>query len=447
MLAEARDVPSDDTIWFGVMLPQHGSDYDDYGHLDTNVIDLARRDFVTTTNGLPSLHPGHPPRPLGLLACDDGVDAARAARHLVEVGVPAVIGFGSAKEVIDLYAPVFLPRHTLLVEALNTNALITQVPRPAGLPRLVWRTTENAVQCAAPLAAFVSDWLEPRLSQARVPAGKTKVALVRSEGTSSLSIADAFAPALSIDGENLVANADAFRQVVLSPTASGADIDRAIATLVSFAPNVIVYLTGEDFTQRMLSKVEANWPRALSYRPTYVASGILTGGSLYDFVGKSAERRHRFFGVDLPANTKTNLRFVLRYNETFSPPITPGTAPGVVYDAFYLLAYAAIAVGDRPISGVSLAEAIPRLLPPGPPRDVGPSGIFETVNALAGGKNVDLVGAGTALDLDPTTGESPSDFAVYCIKPDAAGKASDAVESGLRYDFTAKKIVGESSCP
>jgi hypothetical protein len=174
----------------------------------------------------------------------------------------------------------------------------------------------------------------------------------------------------------------------------------------------------------------------------------LTGDALYAFVGTSTERRRRFFGVDLPASTQANLKFVLHYNETFAPPITLGTAPGVMYDNFYLAALAG-AQGDLalPPAPADLARALSSFRVEGVPIEVGPTHIEEARTALRYGKSIDLQGAGLRLDLDSTRGTVSSDFAVYCLGMDATGRANDAVESGVILSFGDKKVSGKMRCP
>jgi branched-chain amino acid transport system substrate-binding protein len=136
----------------------------------------------------------------------------------------------------------------------------------------------------------------------------------------------------------------------------------------------------------------------------------------------------------------------MRYDELFSPKVTPGTAPGVAYDAFYVLAYAAYAAGDEPITGANLARGIARLVPPGAPIDVGPTHVFDAVAELRAGRNVDLKGAATRLDFDLATGETAADFAVYCLKTDEGGAAFDVMESGLVFHPGGTQLDGTMKC-
>src|SRR5262249_15540093 len=124
-------------------------------------------------------------------------------------------------------------------------------------------------------------------------------------------------------------------------------------------------------------------------------------------------------------------KFMVHYNELFSPRLTRNDWTGAPYDAFYLAAYAAAALGDQPIQGLAMARAIPRLLPPGEHVDVGPGGIYRALHALADGRSIDLEGVQTSLDFDPVSGEPPVDTAVFCLAPDGGDGRAATIASGL----------------
>jgi hypothetical protein len=142
-----------------------------------------------------------------------------------------------------------------------------------------------------------------------------------------------------------------------------------------------------------------------------------------------------------------NMKFTLRYNETFPEKVTLSGSPASPYDSMYLLGYAAYVVGDQPITGSSLARSIPRLLPPGKDVEVGPGPILDAFATLRSGQNVDLRGVQTSLDFDTATGEAPGDLVVQCVSADASGAAFDGVESGVSYDAKSRRLIGALKCP
>jgi hypothetical protein len=146
--------------------------------------------------------------------------------------------------------------------------------------------------------------------------------------------------------------------------------------------------------------------------------------------------------VNPATNNVVNAKMTARYNASYSPKVSVASGPASVYDAFYVLAYAAYAAGDGPLTGSSLSRGIGRLVPPGTSIEVGPTAIFDAFNALRGGDNIDLLGAASGLDFDMATGDARADFAVLCVKAGADGTASEVVESGVSFEARTNKLVG-----
>ncbi len=446
--ADRRAIESDDTLWIGTMFPETGSDAQAYGTASARAVDLARRDFMDVAGGLPYGRADGAARPIGIVACNDAVDATRAARHLVDdVRVPAVIGFHTSQEIVDLATSTFVPAGVLAVASLNTGPHVTGVLHPPGSPRLVWRTTISTAQVTPPLAAFVGAHVEPALRatgavEARAP---MRVGVVRANHPTSRALVDALVEQLRFNDKTVSANGAAFRDFAYAG-GDPPDVASVVAGLAEFRPHVIVVLA-PDLTTSVVAPLEARWPASARHRPTWVMGGPWEGEAFQAFVGTSAEKRRRFFGLTPPSSTPANSKFTIRYNETFSPKVTTTTSPASPYDSFYLLAYAAFIVGDAPITGVSLARAFERLVPPGRPIDVGSTGIFDAFSALRAGDRVDLRGAFSSLDFDLATGEARSSFAVLCVAPGADGGASDDLESGLVFDATSGRLEGRMRCP
>lgn len=451
LLAEPGDVENDATLWMGVMMPATGQ-RGPKGARFVRAVDLARRDFVQISGGLQPIAGEGPPRPLAFVACDDAEKGELVARHLVEdVGVPAVIGFGSSEEVVSLSTSVFLPHRVLVVPTLNQSALITSIPHPPGSPRLVFRTISSIAQTALPADLFVSDVLEPRIRRALPSRAPIKVAVVRNGSTAALSISDALFDNLRFNGKSALENGENFRQFVFADPASPADTrsyESVVSGLAAFAPHVILVLH-QDLTTPIYAPLESRWSRALPYRPYVVSTTTLVESSLFDFIGSSEERRHRFFGVTSASTTMANAKFTMRYDETFPDDrVTTNNSPAGAYDAAYLLAYAAYEAGDEAaVTGPTLVRGISRLVPPGPVVDVGPTHILAAFSTLRSGANIDLNGAGSSLDFDMATGEPPPDAIIECVGVDARGKASDGIDSGLVYDAAAHALRGELRCP
>jgi ABC-type branched-subunit amino acid transport system substrate-binding protein len=434
-LAEEADFRADDTLWVGTMFPLKGDDAAAFGTSNAQAVELARRDFTAMRGGLST-------RPIGLVSCDESVDAARAARHLVnDVHVPAIIGFRTASELIDLAGSTFIPNDVLMMASLTTSPLIGTIPHRPGQPHLVWRTTWNSVQTAAALAAVVKNILEPELK------GPIRVALVRTKAARLSVFSDTLFKELIFNGKSALANGTDYRELVFEEEPARAEVDYAtIATqLLAFAPHIVVYVGPDALVRGVIEPVEQRWPQASAHRPRWLAISPMAP-PVFDLVAKDPTRRTRFLGVGEVSTTQNNARFVMHYNEVFGEHVVRAFAPNTSYDAFYLVAYASLAVGDQPVTGRSLAKAFGRLVPPGRPIDVGIADIFPAFTALRRGENIDFTGAAGQLDFDLTTGDAPFDQSILCVGLDEAGHPTN-VESGVVYEAATRTLKGTLRCP
>ncbi len=435
VIADEREIASDDTLWIGAMYPIR-DETTDYGLESSRWIELARRDFMELTGGLPATRAGGRPRPIGVVMCDDTSDHAAIATHLVDVvGVPAILGFGRSKEVLELASEHFVPKGVLAL-ASNTAEMLSSIPHPPGEVRLVQRVTTSATMTAPPTVAMLRQVVEPALRAADAAvgeAGTLRIAIMRSTNASGTSHTDALFSALAATRAGRREEVRPFMVTdVFADDPEG--LRKAAAEVAAYRPHVVLD-GGAD--PQVLTTIEATW--ADGPRPLYVYGGVDLAPLLAiaraqaDFAG-----RFRLIGTrDNPVRDKAEAHYFAAYGRG---EVDPSPTP---YDAFYVLAYAAIAVGDEPISGRTLARAIRRLVAPGEPIEVGPAGIYPALKVLARGGTIDLRGSLTNLDFDPETGDATADFAVFCV--DVA--AGELIESGGWYDATSGEIRGTMRCP
>ncbi len=287
--------------------------------------------------------------------------------------------------------------------------------------------------------------LEPQLRAAGAP--KTKVALLRLKSSTHLAFSEHLFDALSFNGKSALDNGNDYREFIVRirtrprPRRTPSIVSR----LRDFEPGIVFY-TGPPFIENVLAPLEKAWPAKARVRPRYVSDAVFDD-QLSTLVGTDAELRKRMYGVTLPSTTPANARFTLHYNGVYGTELSRADAPSTAYDGFYVAAYAALALGSAPATGPSLAMAIDRLLPPGVPVEVGPSGIYAAFTHLRGGEPIDLAGAGGPLDLNPQTGENETDLSILCLDVDKRGKAIGSLESGLVYSAKTRALVGKMRCP
>jgi ABC-type branched-subunit amino acid transport system substrate-binding protein len=440
---EPGDLDADDLVWLGALLPARGAAAKAYGEMNLEGAEFARRELAEATRSLGGAGASLHVRRIGLVACDDAQDALRAARHLVDdVGVPAVLGFGSGQEVVDLAGGLLIGRGVLSVASLTASPLITRLPQPPELSPMVWRTFFSLDDMASAIGPIVRDSL-PALSRSTAGLGW---ALVRVESASALSFAEAFHKRLISGPAEAGPGLDDYREVTFGSGEAGRDkAPQVIRTVVEARPGTVILIGADSEIAPLVEGIETQWDGGA--RPTYwVANGELSPFAAY--LGKNVDRRHRLFSILSDSSSPQNARFVLRYNAAHVTGVTATLNPGASYDAFYLLAYGIYALGAEEITGAALGRSLSRLLPPGEPIEVGPTQIFDGLRALAAGRSIDLHGATSGLDFDATTGEPPFDFEVICAAVDREGRATGGeVESGLVYRAKTGRVEGRSRCP
>ena len=340
VVAEPTDFTNDETVWIGALYPTSGP------LSEARAFELARQDFATALGG--SVGGATGVRPIGEVLCDEVVDPVRATKHLVaDVEAPAVVGF-YGREDSTLIASILLPARVASFIAINSDSDLTRIPEPPTEPRLIWRTTLDAKDVAAPLAALVSDEIEHR-TRAQLPP-PFRVALLR-RGASDVS-AEIFRE-LHFNGKSALENGDDFRQYAMG-TSADAGVDETVEALLAFRPRVI-FLT-QAFVPAGLELLERRWGPGV--RPVYLITSASFENDIPAFVGRDPDRRRRFFGVTNMLTRMPNAQLVLRYNQAFpTDPITRTEAPQPSYDAFYILAYSILAQGDATITGPSISRA------------------------------------------------------------------------------------------
>ncbi len=432
------DLRDEGTVWLGAMFPTQGPGAEAFGAMSVEGVDFAREEIARATSGIVGAGASPHVRRIALAICDDSQDPMRAAHHLVDdIGVPAILGFGSGKEIEDVAGKLLIDRHVLTMASLTSSPLVTRIPQPAGLPRMVWRTSYSIEAVAEATAAFLRDALE---TPAQRVAGTTHITVARADTGLGVWFGEALFRKLSFNGKSAEENGAKYQELTFASPSSDDEVGKLAERIARTSPSIAVLLGASSDTSRIVAAVEAR-----GAHPRWVLASDTTD-IVAPFIGKSAERRHRIFGVVSVTRTP-EARFVIRFNAAHARQVTRSINPGMSYDALYVLAYATFALGDQAVDGPSLAGAIERLIPPGRRVESGPTDLFDALTELSQGKHVDLDGPSGSLDFNPKTGESASDFALLCPALDAQGAASHDVESGVVFRAGAKGAEGKMKCP
>src|SRR5512145_1618456 len=359
--ADGDDLSNDDAILIGTILARSGVTAPAAAAME-DAMDLARRDFRTATPGLPPAVPGGRQRPLVLVHCDETDDPLKAANHLADLGVPAIIGAYYSSSTIKIATTVTIPKNVLLVSPASNSPLITTLPSSA--PRMVWRTVPSDVIQASVVPQVVSTILEPAIRAKLGATATLKVAIVHRGDAAGVGISTAVAPKLIFNGLPALANGDNFKPVDYGdpldktgnpdPTVKYAE---AAARLLEFQPHIVI---GVGVTTELITSIrsprEQRWT-ATTHRPHYLlANNTLQSQDTLNFIGTNADLRHRVLGHIAGASGQAiealRFRFVSNYTSSHT-----GLVP-FAYDAVYLIALGIVASGNQPLTGTSVAGGL-----------------------------------------------------------------------------------------
>jgi branched-chain amino acid transport system substrate-binding protein len=443
------DYKNDNAIFLGSLLPLAGPDQTT-GIPCQNAIELAIDDFKKAGNIPP--RPGSTERrPLVLIGCNDASEdetAVRAARHLAnDVQVPAIIGAAFSGITIKVATDVTIPAKVLLMSPSATSVAITRLDDKD----LVWRTSPSDVIQADAHAAFMPAVEAEILKRGTVAPGSVKVAVVHKGDTYGSGLAQALVEKVVFNGKPAINPANsAFLKVIdygdPADTAKPPDYARAVQETVAFRPQVVYLFGTTESVTEVLAKIESEWPLGVE-RPTYLlADGAFISDTwaylqAEDF--PADEKRKRIFGTVPGTNNANYQTFRILYGSTIrdgTSADTSGTANA--YDALYNLAYAAVAIGDKPLTGPNLVAGFARQVPPGTAVKVGATNINTALQHLLGGGSIDFDGASGPLDYDLATGEASSDIQFWCMPKGVDGKAAAAKNSSTFYNAATKTIEG-----
>jgi branched-chain amino acid transport system substrate-binding protein len=450
------DYKSDDAVFIGSVLPSTGSDKST-GLADENSVVMALRDFNNTSTGLPAAKPGGASRPLVLVGCSDqssGDVAVRAAQHLVnDVKVPAIIGAAFSGITIKMAKTVTIPAGVFTISPSATSVAITSLQDN----NLVWRTApSDTLQADAIAKVFAQLEAEVRLRD-KIPAGQPiKVAVVYKGDSYGAGLADALVQSFSFNGKTGLDNESDQNLLRLNfgnpddPTSNPTKYPETLTKIFAFQPHILLNFGTNESVTEIFINVEKNWETEakVPYFPLHLFADGGELSELWTFLQTTDPNdtiRKRVLGT-VPGTNNTNYK---AFRSLYNSQWTDGTSPDVFgtagsYDSLYLIAYAAASLGDKPLTGASIADAMKRLIPPGMSVAVGSSRINPAFATLSTDQNIDFDGASGPLNFDLMSGEAPSDIQFWCIPKAPDGKAAAATNSSAYYDSASGSVADDA---
>jgi ABC-type branched-subunit amino acid transport system substrate-binding protein len=442
-----------DAIILGLLAPLSGGSASD-GTARVRAATLAYQEFIGRQVGIPT-GPGTKPRPVAMVACDQTVDAVRAATHLAtHVGVPAIIGPGFSGTTVKVAMNVTIPSGVLLFTPSATTPDLTTMQDNG----LVWRTSSSFTpesKAYADLLAQMENNADLRASLGLAAGAPIKVAVLAKGDSYGKGLADLLLTTLRFNGTDVSGNGTArfgrydFPDLSANPNA---DVSGAITGITTgLRPNIIMLIGTAEVLTKGLVSIENQWPTGTDSppRPYYVVSEGAKLAELISAVGQSASthpdqklaKRVQVFGPRYNDTLYNQLQ--TRYKASFNEPLPDVYGVTGSYDAFYLLAYAMLATQSAASpTGATIATGLARTVAPGLTISAGPSDLSKGAAELALGKNIDYDGVTGPLDFDVSTGECPGDYNLYCVQADGFHT------TGQYYRSTAAELVGTyAPCP
>ncbi|MEO7329182.1 MAG: ABC transporter substrate-binding protein [Minicystis sp.] len=448
---DADAINDDNALVIGSINPTVG-DFADYGIVVEDAIKLAIDDFANT-NGIP-LATGTGTRPIVLVGCNDGPQEDRAvdaAKHLVnDLQVPAIIGYPGSGSTIDVATEVTNAAGVLLFSSAATSDGITKLADND----LVWRTSPPDSFQATALGLYYPT-VESRAKKLfQDITGDVKVAIVYTSDSYGSGLADALQTKLTFNGKSALSQINTnFKRFDYGPP-EAPDL-ATVAKVTAFAPHIIFIFGFTEAIDPMLTSIEQAWVApADKHRPMWVFSDGALSATLLTMAITTEELRVRVSGSVPGVLTETYPPYASFLAQWSASPYSTGEANQLgtagAYDILYMLAYSAVAVGAKPLTGTNMVKYGLRKMVPamGATKvQIGPGNgaINDTFTKLTSGKLIDIEGTSGPLDFDEF-GEAPSDIQIWCMATAPAPKlVGDPLNSGLHLDSKTNKLIGQTS--
>lgn len=404
---------------------------------------LALNELKQNVGGLPGLG-GGPPRPVAMVYCHDlGApedDPYRAAKHLVdEVGVPAILGPAFSGVTIGTATNVTIPGEVLTISASATSPAITLLNDDG----LVWRTCPSDALQAIPLAELVPQIeAQIRAEQMLTASDQIRLSMTVKGDAYGTGLADVVTPKLLFNGgKTAVQNGENFKRIDYGdPSTTMVDYATVIADVIAHEPHVVLLFGTTETASALLSGIEAAWGGIAPPlpRPYYLVPDGGKVQEMLDQIGDDEDLRRRVRGTVPGVAGELYDAFKLRFQAFIKKD--PLAYADTGYDATYLLAYATVAVKDKPLTGANIADGLKKMIK-GTGIDAGPTDINKAFQAIDSAGEIDYTGASGPLNFDTATGEAKADIDIWCVGRNTSSKPV-FLSSGQKYDAALDKVIG-----
>jgi hypothetical protein len=434
----------------------------------TRNIDLVVSEFTKEVIGLRG-GPEGSRRTLAFVVCNSyfpdnppgTIDAfTPSLAHLVDtLHVPGILSALQAKDLQAVFAQKLDSAGTFVISPYEQDSELAALSDDGRLWHLLGATSDIA-PTFGPLLQRTEAYLRRDESFLNLPSegAKLRVAVVAANVASETDVRDALPDLDAYEVKPL--------QVDSALLEEDPDVSVLVGNLFDFRPNIIVALAGAEFIEAVFPLLEngTTWTTKTDQqqRPMYLLGSTMAPEtwSLYadkrnENVGGWKTFFDRIVGVAYASAEDPELlegyenRLLAASDDLQDPSVVLGSES--VYDAAYLMIYAAAAAGEVPtLRGRDLATGMRRLVG-GTPYDAGNKSISSVLTALDNGDDVSLRLTLGEPNWNVARGTRNGVGSVYCIN-----NGGSAFERGfplgpnrdaLRFDPQAKLLdSGPLSC-
>ena len=401
----------------------------------TRNLDLVVSEFTSKVTGLRG-GPNGTRRTLAFVVCNSSfpdnspgtIDAfTPSLQHLVDtLHVPGIVSGLQAKDLQSVFSQKLDASSTFVISPYEQDSELAALNDDGRLWHLLGATADIA-PAFGPLLKRTETFLRRDESFLNLPSpgAKLRVAVVAATVASETDVRDAL-----LDLPELADFEVKPFQVDSALLSKDPDVSTLTANLFDFAPNIIVALAGSEFIEGVFPLLEngTTWSSKTGQqqRPMYLLGSTMAPEtwSLYaarrnETMGGWKSFFNRITGVAYASATDAQLleqyedRLVAASGDLAEPSVVLGSES--VYDAAYLLIYAAAAAGEVPsLRGKDLATGMQRLVK-GAPYNVGPMSISSILTALDNGEDIGLRLTLGEPDWNVARGTRNGLGSVYCL--------------------------------
>jgi hypothetical protein len=426
----------------------------------TRNLDLVVSEFTGKVTGLRG-GPNGTRRTLSFVVCNSSfpdnplgtIDAfTPSLEHLIDtLHVPGIVSGLQAKDLQAVFSQKLDAAGTFVISPYEQDSELAALTDSGRLWHLLGATTDLA-PAFGPLLERTDAYLRltPTYLKLATPDAKLRVALVASNIASQTDVRDAVLSLPELENFEVKPFLVDSAELTANP-----DVSVLVGNLFDYAPHIIVALAGSEFIEGVFPLLEggSTWSTKANQqqRPMYVLGSTMAPETWALYASKRNENLggwkslfNRITGVAYASAANPQLlgqyedRLIAASGDLADPSVVLGSES--VYDAAYLMIYAAAAAGEVPsLRGKDLAVGMQRLVK-GASYDVGPMAISSILTALDNGEDIGLRLTLGEPDWNLARGTRNGVGSVYCLND--AGTTFEATfplgpdRDVLRYDPT-----------